>query len=176
MKHMSFLAKVLIMATTAVVFTTTSLPAVELTDEQMENLVRRSYQYVAMYNVINKAAMQEDNPMKTGWTAWIFAFAGFLLPYMFVYNNSLLLIGTATEIIFSIITGIIGVICLGSGIIGYLLEKTKLHERILVFAAAFLLIFPGYITDGAGILCVILTVVSQIKARSTPTVKPATCF
>jgi len=31
----------------------------ELTDEQVENLVRRSYQYVAMYNVSNKAASKQ---------------------------------------------------------------------------------------------------------------------
>ena len=29
---------------------------------QVENIVRRSYQYVAMYNVNNKAAMDARNP------------------------------------------------------------------------------------------------------------------
>jgi TRAP transporter 4TM/12TM fusion protein len=111
------------------------------------------------------AALAKADPMKTGWTAWIFAFAGFLLPYMFVYNNSLLLMGSAIEIIFSIITGIIGVICLGSGIIGYLIEKTTLYERFLVFAAAFLLIIPGLMTDGAGFLCVIVAIFLQIRVR-----------
>ncbi len=31
---------------------------VKLSDEHIENLVKRSYQYVAMYNVNNKGAMQ----------------------------------------------------------------------------------------------------------------------
>ena len=31
----------------------------ELTDEQIENIVRRSYQYVAMYNVNNKFAIAQ---------------------------------------------------------------------------------------------------------------------
>jgi hypothetical protein len=48
-----------------------------LSDEQVENIVRRSYQYVAMYNVINKAAMQEENPMMTGWNG-TFAAKGLL--------------------------------------------------------------------------------------------------
>ena len=39
----------------------------ELTNEQIENIVRRSYQYVALYNVINKGAMDPKNPGKTGW-------------------------------------------------------------------------------------------------------------
>ena len=41
--------------------------AVELTDSQIENIVRRSYQYVALYNVINKSAMDTNNPAMTGW-------------------------------------------------------------------------------------------------------------
>jgi len=38
-----------------------------LSAEEIDNLVRRTYPYVAMFNVINKAAMMEENPMKTGW-------------------------------------------------------------------------------------------------------------
>ena len=40
---------------------TTNMPSAE-----MEKLVRRSYQYVAMFNVNNKFAMDEKNPMNTG--------------------------------------------------------------------------------------------------------------
>ena len=32
----------------------------ELTDDAVDNLVRRSYQYVAMYNVNNKSALKQD--------------------------------------------------------------------------------------------------------------------
>ena len=42
--------------------------AATLDDAQMENLVRRSYQYVAMYNTNNNFAMQKANPFSTnGW-------------------------------------------------------------------------------------------------------------
>ena len=41
---------------------------VKLDRAQVENIVRRSYQYVAMYNVNNKAAMDAQNPLNTnGW-------------------------------------------------------------------------------------------------------------
>ena len=40
--------------------------AATLTDEQLLNLVRVSYPFVAMYNVNNKAAMDPDNPLNTG--------------------------------------------------------------------------------------------------------------
>jgi len=110
------------------------------------------------------AAIAKADPMKTGWTAWTFALAGFLLPYMFVYNNSLLLMGSVFPIIISIFTSLIGVICLGAGIIGYLLKATRLYERLLLFAAALLLISPGVTTDLIGFLCVGMAVVLQVKA------------
>ncbi|MBK5517255.1 DUF1254 domain-containing protein [Pseudomonas sp. TH10] len=42
--------------------------ATELNDAGIDNVVRRSYQYVAMYNTNNNFAMQERNPFSThGW-------------------------------------------------------------------------------------------------------------
>lgn len=38
----------------------------KLSDEEVENVVRRSYQYVAMFNTNNNFAMQEGNPLGTG--------------------------------------------------------------------------------------------------------------
>jgi len=40
---------------------------IEFSDDQIEDIVRRSFQYVAMYNVINKSAMMKENPVMTGW-------------------------------------------------------------------------------------------------------------
>ncbi|WP_455222788.1 DUF1214 domain-containing protein [Kaarinaea lacus] len=40
--------------------------AKELTDKEIDNIVRRTYQYIAMYNVINNFALNENNPMSTG--------------------------------------------------------------------------------------------------------------
>jgi hypothetical protein len=48
-----------IVAATAILVTTTLSSAAELTDAEIDNLVRRSYQYVAMYNVNNKFALKQ---------------------------------------------------------------------------------------------------------------------
>ncbi|MEE4187275.1 MAG: DUF1214 domain-containing protein [Roseobacter sp.] len=45
----------------------------DLTEAQMEELVRRSYQYVAMFNVNNKIALDPDNPMSSGGYNRVFA-------------------------------------------------------------------------------------------------------
>ena len=101
--------------------------------------------------------------MKTGWTAWTFALAGFLLPYMFVYNKALLLTGSVLAIIPAVITSLVGIICFGSGIIGYLIKKTSLYERVFLFSAAFLLIKPGLMTDVIGLGCVGMTLYLQLR-------------
>ena len=49
----------LVMAIAALLAVTTTVPAEELTDADLKNLVRRSYQYVAVYNVNNKFALKQ---------------------------------------------------------------------------------------------------------------------
>lgn len=44
-----------------------------LTDAQVEDIVRRSYPYVALYNVVQKAALDESNPLSTGGFNKLFA-------------------------------------------------------------------------------------------------------
>jgi len=44
-----------------------STATLDLSEEEIDNLVRRTYPYVAMFNVINKSAMMEENPQRTGW-------------------------------------------------------------------------------------------------------------
>jgi len=109
------------------------------------------------------AAIAKSDPMKTGWTAWTFALAGFLLPYMFIYNPALLMEGSAFRITLAVITSLVGIICLGAGIIGYFIKQTRLHERLLLFVAALLLIKPGWATDIIGIVFVVGCVFLQLK-------------
>lgn len=111
------------------------------------------------------AAIAKADPMKTGFTAWRFALAGFLLPYMFVYNNSLLLMGDPLDIGIATFTACIGIVCLAAGIIGYFFKKTNILERIFLLAAAFLLIKPGLITDIFGLLCVGFVLILQLRTK-----------
>jgi TRAP transporter 4TM/12TM fusion protein len=111
------------------------------------------------------AAIAKADPMRTGFAAWTFAFAGFLLPYMFVYNNSLLLMGDPLDIGIAIFTAGIGVVCLAAGIMGYLLKDTNILQRILLLAAAFFLIKPGLITDIFGLLCAGFVLILQLRTK-----------
>jgi TRAP transporter 4TM/12TM fusion protein len=115
------------------------------------------------------AAIAKADPMKTGWAAWTFSLAGFLLPYMFIYNNSLLLMGSVTQIALALATSIVGVICLGAAIIGYFLRPAGLIGRLLLFGASLLLIVPGFFTDLGGALCIAAAAFIQLRKKSENT-------
>ncbi len=52
--------------------TATAREAIEFSDEQVENIVRLSYPYVALYNVTNKFAMDDSNPLSVGgWNKYL---------------------------------------------------------------------------------------------------------
>ena len=105
------------------------------------------------------AALAKSEPMKTGFLAWKFALAAFLLPYVFVYNPALLLMGSAGECILASITSIIGAVCLSASVVGYLNRKLTWFWRMVSFAAALLLIKPGWITDLIGLVLALIMVV-----------------
>jgi TRAP transporter 4TM/12TM fusion protein len=112
------------------------------------------------------AALAGADTMKTGWTAWKIALAGFLLPYVFVYNPSLLLMGNVGDAILASITSVIGAAALSAGVVGFINRPLGLLERIAAIAAALLLIKPGWITDLIGVIIVVILLVLQRKKET----------
>ncbi|MDH4267130.1 MAG: TRAP transporter permease, partial [Deltaproteobacteria bacterium] len=91
---------------------------------------------------------------KTGITAFKIALPGFLIPYVFVFNNSLLLRGSWLEILWVTGTAAVGVIGFAGGISGYFARSATKVERLFLLIGAVLLIVPEKLTDfvGMGIL------------------------
>jgi len=103
------------------------------------------------------AGIARANPLKTGIQASKLAIAAFLVPYVFVYHPSLLLIDvTAFDIIEIVITSVIGIIGVGSGVCGYFITEQSSFERILFFVGGILLVTPGMETDLAGLAMLIV--------------------
>jgi len=88
------------------------------------------------------AGIADADPVETGFAAAKLAIAGFIVPYMFVYNPALVTRGTLTEICFSSVTALIGVVVLAGGLQGWLLRKTGKTEKWLVVAAGIALVVP----------------------------------
>ncbi|ADL08349.1 TRAP transporter permease [Thermosediminibacter oceani] len=98
------------------------------------------------------AGIAKANPFRTGIEASKLAIAAFLVPYVFVYHPSMLLINvTAADIIEIVITSIIGIIGVGSAVSGYFLTHQSILERIIFFAGGVLMVTPGIETDLVGL-------------------------
>ncbi|MCB1150171.1 TRAP transporter fused permease subunit, partial [bacterium] len=76
------------------------------------------------------------------------------------------------QIFSSVFSAILGTIAFSALTMGYLLRKTNLLEWIVLAAATLLLYWPGFVTDGAGLLLVTLVYMSQ-KWRDKRDLTPA---
>ena len=108
------------------------------------------------------AGLAGSNPSKTGWMAFRLALAAFLIPYLFMYNNAILMIDASVfEIIYSAISPTIGVFMLAVALEGYMQAKIPMWLRVLMVAGSLGLIHPGLITDLMGLAVLALAIITQ---------------
>ena len=86
----------------------------------------------------------------TSYAAVKLGLTGYIIPFMFVFGPSLLLIGPWERVATTVFTSTIGVTLLSGGLAGYFLKPANALTRILFIAAAFTLIKPGLVTDVVG--------------------------
>ncbi len=99
---------------------------------------------------------------------------GYIVPFMFVFGPSLLMIGEWSWVLTATTTATIGVIFLAAGLHGYLLTRTSLLQRALLLVAAGVLIKPGIATDLAGVGIGALVLTLQVLARRREGPEPGT--
>jgi TRAP transporter 4TM/12TM fusion protein len=99
----------------------------------------------------NAASLAGSNLWKTGYTATRLAMAAFIVPFIFVYNPSLLLMGKYSDSLQIIVSSFIGVTCLAIALSSWLFDRITWFERILFLATSLLLIKPGFKTDLLGL-------------------------
>jgi TRAP transporter 4TM/12TM fusion protein len=98
------------------------------------------------------AGLSGGDPMKTGLQSVKLSLAGFIVPYMFIYNSALLLIDTTPLIALRVtVTAIVGVCMIGMATEGYFLIEMKWLLRLLSFAGALLLITANVWQDAIGL-------------------------
>lgn len=85
------------------------------------------------------AAIAGSNIWSTGKEALKLASTGFIIPFIFVYNNELLLQGEPLAIVVGLITAIAGCMVLAMSLNGWMLEKLSWPVRVLLFPLAILL-------------------------------------
>ena len=115
--------------------------------------------------VFAAAGLAKSDLWASGLAAVKIGAAGFIVPFMFVYEPALLMIGDWPTILWSTATASVGCVLLAAGLHGYLLERATLWQRAFLVTGAFCLVKPGLQTDIAGTLLVAVVVVMQLLSR-----------
>ncbi|WP_418315015.1 TRAP transporter permease [Piscinibacter sakaiensis] len=104
--------------------------------------------------------------MDTSWAAVKLGLTGYIIPFMFVFAPSLLLIGDPLWVMTSVVTATVGVVCLAAGLHEYFFfGPARSWERVMLIVAALVLIKPGIMTDLIGVALISLTIASQLWIR-----------
>ncbi len=120
--------------------------------------------------VFAAAGIARSELWATGLAAVRIAATSFIVPFMFVYEPALLMIGDWPTIIWSGFTASIGVILFAAGLHGYLLTASRLWQSASLAVAGLLLIEPGLVTDmiGAAIAGVVALTQLADRKRQSP--------
>ena len=114
------------------------------------------------------AGIAKADPMKTGFVATKLAIGAFIVPYIFVYNPAMLLIGTTPFLLAqNLITASAGMFGLGTAMIGYCLTTMRWYERIWFIIGGLLLIDPGNLTDIIGLAILAVGLFVQYRKRKS---------
>ena len=87
------------------------------------------------------ASIAKSKPLQTGFEAFKLAMAGFLIPYVFVFNQALLMQGTPLEIITVTLGLLVAIIFFAGALSGYFFKPLNLGLQITLFALAGLTTF-----------------------------------
>ena len=95
------------------------------------------------------AAISKGDPIKTGIQGFTYDIRTALLPFMFIFNTQLLMIGidNVFEFIVVVITSIVGMLIFAAATQGFWFTRNRWWETILLLLLTFLMFRPGYVWD-----------------------------
>ncbi|MEW6335693.1 MAG: TRAP transporter fused permease subunit [Thermodesulfobacteriota bacterium] len=88
--------------------------------------------------------------MRVGFIATRLCLVAFIIPFIFIFEPALLMVGSAPEILQAFVTAMIGIVSLAGALEGWYFRPIGVILRLPLFVAAILMIFPGPLTDLAG--------------------------
>jgi TRAP transporter 4TM/12TM fusion protein len=126
--------------------------------------------------VFAAAGLAKADMWDSSWAAMKIGAAGFIIPFMFVYQPALLMIGDWPTIIWSFLTSCVGIALFAGGLHGYFVTAASPWQRALLTAGGICLVFPGVWTDLAGAVLAAIVIATQLIERRNAgeTAKPIT--
>ena len=115
------------------------------------------------------AGIAGADSLKTGFTGFMYALVAFLVPFVFVYNPELLLMGTPAEIAKATAILFFGTYLLAGAISGYMVAPLSKFNRGILFIGALCMIAPETITDIIGLVIgVYIITTGLLKKKKVP--------
>jgi TRAP transporter 4TM/12TM fusion protein len=108
------------------------------------------------------AGIAGTNPMKTTNLTFLYCLPAFLVPYLYVYANELLLIGSFVSIIITILSSFVGISCMAVTFHGYLFRSLNWIERLLFLIGGLILVYPHWVADLIGYVLIGILVFFQV--------------
>jgi hypothetical protein len=95
------------------------------------------------------AAIARTDPIRTGVTAFYYSLRTAILPFLFIFNTQLLLIGLDTwgHLVLTVVSATVAMLVFAAATQGYFLVRTRWYETIALLLVTFTLFRPGYWWD-----------------------------
>ena len=115
------------------------------------------------------AAIAGSEPMRTSVTAFKIGLAAFIVPFMFFYHPTLLMVGDDNTVIaLNFATALLGVFLLAAGAQGWFFGAATYLVRALLLGTALMMISGTLVTDLIGLSLAALLLVWQMKFSARP--------
>ncbi|GGM37925.1 C4-dicarboxylate ABC transporter [Paraliobacillus quinghaiensis] len=111
------------------------------------------------------AGIADANPNKVGFEAARLGLVGFIVPFMFVLEPTLLMEGELLAIVISFFTASIGVIVLAAALIGWFGVRISAIKRIMLGLSALTMIYPHFLSDIIGLLAILILGLAVNKSK-----------
>ncbi|HHY37729.1 MAG TPA: TRAP transporter permease [Clostridia bacterium] len=99
---------------------------------------------------------------RTGWTAARLGLVGFVIPFIFVFNNALMLSGNTVDVLLAIPTSLCGTAAVSVAASGWLGRSLRVWKRVMTLIGGLLLIQPGIVTDAIGIALLAIAIGHEV--------------
>ena len=95
------------------------------------------------------AAIAKSDPIKTGVTAFFYSMRTAILPFLFIFNTQLLMIGLdgPFHLILTVASATIAMLVFAAATQGYFIVRSKWYESVALLLVAFTLFRPGFWWD-----------------------------
>ncbi len=117
--------------------------------------------------VFAAAGLAKSDLWLSGWAAVKIGAAGFIIPFMFVYEPALLMIGDWPNIVWRFCAASVGILMFAAGLHGYFITRATPWQRVVLAAGGLLLVHPAWTSDILGAGLGVVAAGAQLLERRT---------